>query len=89
MHLQKRTLYYVGRTGQTRLQARLSERSWNVVTIEYGVVPKLARGHASAGLLDFSSFELPNDLCHLHELLADPRIGWVALAGCGNTGRLY
>jgi DNA-binding NtrC family response regulator len=79
MNGENRALYYVGRSLHAHLQIQLRERSWKVETIEPGTVAKATRRHASAGILDFSSLELPADLAYLHQLLANSLTGWVAL----------
>jgi DNA-binding NtrC family response regulator len=80
MHGDERQLYYIGRTVSAPLQARLKERGWQIELIEPGERPKSMRQleGPSAGLLDFSTCQLPLDLRALHLLLSSSQIGWIA-----------
>jgi DNA-binding NtrC family response regulator len=79
MHGEERRLYYVGDV-PAALESSLSKRGWSVHLLE------LAHGRkgmgkfagVAAGILDFSSCRIPQDLLLLEQALSQSQIEWVA-----------
>ncbi|MDE1180127.1 sigma-54 dependent transcriptional regulator [Paraburkholderia sp.] len=82
-----RKLIYAAHTASPTLRARLEACNWDV---EY-MQPTLARKGAlqsrpaCAGVLDFSTFVLPQHLRTLEEFLSGSQVGWVAIVSIGQT----
>ncbi|SAL23961.1 sigma-54 dependent transcription regulator [Caballeronia udeis] len=80
-----RKLLYVSRSASVPSRARFEKEKWDIEIVRPHLAAKrmLSSFPASAGVVDFSTCQLPEDIASLVDLLSHSRIAWVALVSPG------
>jgi len=80
-----RKLFYVSRSASVPSRARFEKEKWDIEIVRPHLAAKgmLRSFRASAGIVDFSTCQLPEDIASLVDLLSHSRIAWVALVSPG------
>jgi len=80
-----RKLFYVSRSASVPSRARFEEEKWDIEIVRpHLAVKRMLRSFAaSAGVVDFSTCQRPEDIASLVDLLSHSRIAWVALVSPG------
>jgi DNA-binding NtrC family response regulator len=80
-----RKLFYVSRSASVASRARFEEDQWDIEVVRpHLVMQRMPRvGEACAGVVDFSTWQLPEDINSVVELLSQSQIPWVALVSPG------
>jgi DNA-binding NtrC family response regulator len=80
-----RKLFYVSRSTSVPSRARFEEEKWDIEIVRPHLAAKrmLRSFPTSAGVVDFSTCQLPEDIESLVDLLSHSRIAWVALVSPG------
>src|SRR5471030_2626713 len=80
-----RKLFYVSRSASVPSRARFEEERWDIEIVRpHHAAKRMLRSFpASAGVVDFSTCQLSEDIESLVDLLLHSRIAWVALVSPG------